>query len=184
MPLITAYIVIFHKQNITEKRTFRVKRIIGKKLNKRKQKIRKRTKKRNWKEQLLPILQASNIHYEMDGRYQGIAHGGIGAIHLLAQKIGLIDEIMDISYKGIWGYAPLIISLNKTREPLYIVNRPGNAPSHLGSAQWIDKALDLVSPTFDKVILRGDTDFNLTTNFDKWDERCTFIFGMDAQKKT
>jgi len=52
-----------------------------------------KTKKRNWKEQLLPMLQASNIHYEMDGRYQGIAHGGIGAIHLLAQKIGLIDEI-------------------------------------------------------------------------------------------
>ena len=70
-----------------------MKRIIGKKLNKRKQKIRKRTKKRNWKEQLLPMFQASNIHYEMDGRYQGIAHGGLGAIHLLAQKIGLIDEI-------------------------------------------------------------------------------------------
>ncbi|SMC52930.1 hypothetical protein SAMN02746065_103253, partial [Desulfocicer vacuolatum DSM 3385] len=49
-----------------------MKRIIDKKINKRKQKIRKRTKKRNWKEQLSPMLQASNIHYEMDGRYKGI----------------------------------------------------------------------------------------------------------------
>ncbi len=39
------------------------------------------------------MFQASNIHYEVDGRYQGISLGGIGAIHLLAQKTGLIDEI-------------------------------------------------------------------------------------------
>ena len=33
------------------------------------------------------MLQASNIHYEVDERHQGIAHGGIGVVHLLAQKI-------------------------------------------------------------------------------------------------
>jgi len=70
-----------------------VKKIIDKKLKKRKEEIRKRTKKRNWKEQLLPVLQASNIHYEIDGRHKGIAHKGIGVIHLLAQKIGLINEL-------------------------------------------------------------------------------------------
>jgi len=43
------------------------------------------------------MLQSSNSHYEMDGRYQGIAHGGIGVIHLLSRKIGLIDEIMKSS---------------------------------------------------------------------------------------
>ena len=275
-----------------------MKKNMAKKLAKRKQKISKKLKKRNWTEQAAPMFKASNIQYEIDGRLQGVSHGGIGLIHTLAKKTGLLKEIdtqlellkrhlpyhesdhvanmaynilaggtclqdiellrndnawlnalcaqiipdpttagdflrrfsqedivdlmdvkntirkkiwekqpanfkkeaiinldgtisetfgnckqgMDISYNGKWGYAPLIVSLGKTREPLYIVNRSGNSPSHLDSAKWLDKALDLTEGTFKKISVRGDTDFSLSENFDKWDQRCSFIFGMDARK--
>jgi hypothetical protein len=99
---------------------------------------------------------------------------------LIAGTEGECKEGMDISYNGIWGYAPLIISLDKTREALYLINRPGNAPSHLDSSKWIDRSLDLISETFDDVWLRGDTDFSLTAHFDKWDRKCKFVFGIDA----
>jgi Transposase DDE domain group 1 len=36
-----------------------------------------------------PMMSASNIHYELSGRAQGISAGGIGALHLMVQKIGL-----------------------------------------------------------------------------------------------
>jgi hypothetical protein len=273
-----------------------VNKNIRKKLAKRKRKIEKRTQKRNWDNQSKPMMAGRNICYDVDGRHQAIAYGGIGAIHQLAAKTGLINEIdacvtllkrhlpyhesdhilniaynylaggsclqdiellrndegwlnalgaqiipdpttagdflrrftkpdicafmdakntvrkkvwqmqpatflreavinvdgticatdgeckqgMDISYNGQWGYHPLVISLHNTREPLFIVNRSGNVASHHDCAPWIDKSLDLVGSCFQKVQLRGDTDFGLTRHFDKWDRQCTFIFGMDA----
>jgi hypothetical protein len=273
-----------------------VKKNIAKKLRKSKRKIGKRTKRVNWEDQATPMFSGGNIYYDIDSRHSATPYGGIGNIHQLAMRSGLIDEIdrrikllkrhlpyhesdhilniaynylvggsclqdiellrndiawlnalgaeiipdpttagdflrrfteddirefmdvkntvrsriwqrqpksflreavinvdgtiaptcgeckegMDISYNGQWGYHPLVISLHNTREPLFIVNRSANAASHQGSAPWIDQSLDLVCEHFKKVQLRGDTDFSLTANFDKWDERCTFIFGMDA----
>jgi hypothetical protein len=99
----------------------------------------------------------------------------------IAPTTGQHKAGMDMSYKGIWGYAPLIVSLANTREVLYVVNRPGNAPSHQNAAEWIDKAIDLVAPHVPRVCLRGDTDFSLTGHFDRWARRgVDFVFGMDA----
>ena len=51
-----------------------------------------------------------------------------------------------MSYKGVSGYHPLITALANTGEFLYMVNGPGNLPSHAGAAEWIDRRVDLVNP--------------------------------------
>jgi hypothetical protein len=98
----------------------------------------------------------------------------------IAPTYGQCKEGMDISYKGIWGYAPLLITLANTKEVLYLVNRSGNVTSHDGAAEWIDRAIELVKPFSEKICVRGDTDFSLTLNFDKWSDKVDFVFGMDA----
>lgn len=98
----------------------------------------------------------------------------------IAPTLGECKGGMDLSYKGIWGYAPLLITLANTKEVLYLVNRPGNAPSHLGAAAWIDRALALVQGRARKILLRGDTDFSLTGEFDRWSAQADFLLGMDA----
>jgi len=99
----------------------------------------------------------------------------------VAPTTGECKQGMGLSYNGVWGYHPLMVSLANTLEPLYLVNRPGNRPSHDGAAPWIDRTVSLVRKSFEKVYVRGDTDFSLTANFDRWTEDGVgFAFGMDA----
>jgi hypothetical protein len=99
----------------------------------------------------------------------------------VAPTTGECKQGMGLSYNGIWGYHPLLISLANTLEPLYLVNRSGNRPSHDGAPEWIDRAVALVKGSFDRICLRGDTDFALTANFDRWTDRgVRFAFGIDA----
>jgi hypothetical protein len=102
----------------------------------------------------------------------------------IAPTLGECKGGMALSYKGIWGYAPLLITLANTREVLYLVNRPGNAVSHAGCVPWMDRAIALTRTRAQKICLRGDTDFSLTGEFDRWaGDGVDFLFGMDAQPK-
>ena len=269
-------------------------------LRNRKHRIERRLQPKNWEDRPRPMFQASNIHYEMAARDASMNCGGIGAIHLMVQRLGLVEDInrslellkvhlpyhesdhvlniaynllaggqrledielrrqdevflnglgaeripdpttagdftrrfspeditvvqecinrarlaawkvqppgflkeafidvdgtiagtygeckqgMDLSYKGIWGYAPLVVSLANTKEVLYVVNRPGNAPSQSGSVEWIDRAVALVKQVAGSVTIRGDTDFSHTEQLDRWDAEGTqFIVGIDAHPK-
>jgi hypothetical protein len=268
-------------------------------LRQRRQRVLDRIENRPGPEREQPMITASNIHYQLAGRVQGLASGGIGAMLLLAKRIGLVRDIdhnlhllkrhlpyhesdhvlniafnilaggkriehlelrrndevyldalgaqripdpttegdfcrrfaetdvvtlmdainqtrvrvwaqqpaaffdeatldvdgtlvgtdaeckqgIDIAYNGIWGYHPLLISLANTAEPLYLINRSGNRPSHEGAAEALDKMIALCRTAgFRRIVLRGDTDFTQTKHLDRWDQAgdVRFIFGIDA----
>ena len=93
-------------------------------------------------------------------------------------------EGIDIAYNGTWGYHPPVISLANTQEPLFLVNRSGNRPSHELAASFIDQAARLCRRAgFRSLFFRGDTDFTQSKHLDRWDEAgdIRFLFGIDAR---
>ena len=70
-----------------------MRRTYPKILRNRKQRIERRLKVKNWEDQICPMLKASNIHYEMAERTAAMNCGGIGAMHLMVQRLGLVEDI-------------------------------------------------------------------------------------------
>jgi len=75
------------------KRAFRVKRNYPKILRNRKARIERRLAPRNWCAQAEPMLRGSNLRYEMAERAGAVGCGGLGVIHTLVQRLGLVEEI-------------------------------------------------------------------------------------------
>lgn len=121
-----------------------------------------------WKRQKQPFLRQATI--DMDSTIvptSGECKGG-----------------MDLSYKNIWGYHPLLMTLAETGEVLRITNRGGNSQSGHNAFRDVDKAIAVCRRAgFQKIFLRGDTAFTQTDHLDRWDqEGVTFVFGIAAHK--
>ena len=48
----------------------------------------------------------------------------------MVETCGEKKQGIGMNYKKQWGYHPLVVTLANTGEPLYVVNRSGNRPSH------------------------------------------------------
>jgi hypothetical protein len=59
----------------------------------RKRRIMRRLRPRTWTAQPRPMYRARNVQYEHGDRIRGLASGGIGAMHRLAQHTGLVTAI-------------------------------------------------------------------------------------------
>lgn len=79
-------------------------------------------------------------------------------------------EGADFTYKGGFGYHPLVISLSGTGECLRLVNRPGNVSSAEGAAGHLAELAPLLESRFERVLVRGDSAFACQDIFDVCDE--------------
>lgn len=102
----------------------------------------------------------------------------------LVATTGACKEGMELTYKGVWGYHPLLVTYANTGEPLFIVNRAGARPSVEGAPELLDRAIALCRRAgHESILMRGDTAFSMTRYIDKWDEQgVRFVFGLRVSK--
>ena len=79
------------------------------------------TRRRDWAEQPDDLFACATV--DLDGT--------------LTPTTGQCKQGMDISYNGVWGYHPLIVSLANTGEILSIVNRSGNRSGRRGRGRVV-----------------------------------------------
>jgi hypothetical protein len=66
---------------------------IKKRLRNCKRRIRHRLRPRQWPEQRRRLFRDRNIHYDLGDKARGLHAAGLGACHLLVQRLGLADAI-------------------------------------------------------------------------------------------
>ena len=66
-----------------------MKRSDHRKLRRRKRRIERRLERRNWPAQSRPMFRSRNLRYEVSERIRATVPGGIGAIHVMACRLGL-----------------------------------------------------------------------------------------------
>jgi len=144
--------------------------------------------------QLLMVMQAINRVRQTVWKQQEDAFFDCATIEAdgtIVETVGEKKEGIGISYKGKWGYHPLVVTLAETQELLYIHNRPGNRVSEPGnrvseeaSAFFYDLAIEQCKKAgFRKVVLRGDTAFSSTKQLDRWDDSgVKFVLGYSAHQ--
>jgi len=79
-------------------------------------------------------------------------------------------EGTDFTYKGSFGYHPLVISLAGTMECLRLINRSGNEGSATGSETHLRELFPMLDRHFKQVIVRGDSAFAKQAIFDACEE--------------
>jgi hypothetical protein len=79
-------------------------------------------------------------------------------------------EGTDFTYKGSFGYHPLVISLAGTLECLRLINRSGNTASADGSESHLRELFPMLGRRFKQVIVRGDSAFAKQAIFDACEE--------------